>query len=139
MEGLSEALGFSYALMMGTGGRYWKVYLGGEENYNLYLPEELMQMAEVCGPNPKAVSQLRDAFNTTSIYLWDVDADEVIMQTLGSMHSYNDPIRDCLSKATNKNTKDNRDNGEISTDFTKNKDPDKSKPFWNRMFDFLIK
>lgn len=137
MEGLSEALGFSFALMMGTGGRYWKIYMGGDENYQLMLPEEIIELSQTVGSDPSVASQLRDAFNTSSVYLWDVDDSKVTMMTLGSMSSAVDKRREELSKAMN--PKNNKDNGEISTDFTKNKDPDRSKPFWNRMFDFLIK
>lgn len=136
MEGLSDALGFSYALLMGTTGKYWRVYMGGDPNFKLLLPTEIVALSETLGPNPKTVAKLNDAFSTTSIYLWDVDGDEVTMMSLGKMGSSNDIIADELGQVMH--PKRNRDDGSVSTNPMSDTE-DRAKPFWNKVIDFIVR
>ena len=73
----SKVLGFYYMVFQTQFNGYVKCWIDGEEDYNLYTEQELLNLAAKLNNSYPIRRKISDALIESSFFLWDVDADEV--------------------------------------------------------------
>lgn len=78
MSDLTDKLGFYYVVfqrMMDD--NYIKCWIDGNEDYEIYTQEELLNFCNILGIDSEMTVRLKNAFCETSIFLWDVEERKV--------------------------------------------------------------
>lgn len=75
---LSEILGFYFMVFQhDSRSQYVKCWLDGEEKAHFYTPEQIVGFCNKNGHNSKMTSNLKNAFSETSVFIWDVDGEQL--------------------------------------------------------------
>lgn len=99
MSDLTDKLGFYYVVfqrMMDD--NYIKCWIDGNEDYEIYTQEELLNFCNILGIDSEMTVRLKNAFCETSIFLWDVEDRKVRRLS----PSYEPPTKDIFAAVKDK-------------------------------------
>lgn len=96
---LSEKTGFYFCLFMGTVRGDLRCRFDGGDETHFFTVDELVKLSQEDGPDLKVAQEIREAANSSSVYVWDVDGHEVIKQNLkGSSGNLSDMLNQEMIK-----------------------------------------
>lgn len=72
----SKEVGFYYMVYEKGLGRYYKCWIDGNENYEFYTADELIDIAKRV-KNPSLISAMKSSFRDSSVFIWMVDEGKV--------------------------------------------------------------
>ena len=74
---LAQMVGFYYLIIEPRNTRYARCWLDGDDDFRIFSKEDLMEMADKKGDNPRIKAMLENIFSESSIFLGDVEGENI--------------------------------------------------------------
>ena len=77
-QSLAQIIGFCYLIIEPRSTQYAKCWMDGDdEDVRIFSKQDLMDMADMDGDNPKIKAMLNKVFSESAIFLWEVEEERI--------------------------------------------------------------
>lgn len=77
-QSLAQIIGFCYLIIEPRSTQYAKCWMDGDdEDIRIFSKQDLMEMADKNGDNPKIKAMLNKVFSESAIFLWEVEEERI--------------------------------------------------------------